>query len=109
MQKIKEHYHKITDDHSEFDLVYWQAQGPKAIFKAAEDLIKDYFYQMGKAPLRVDVLMSAAGIAFEESIRDRIYSIRGFQVMLGSDLAELYGVETKRLNEAVRRNKDLTG
>jgi hypothetical protein len=44
---------------------------------------------------------------FDESIiRDRIYSIRGFQVMLDSDLAELYGVETKRLNEAVKRNKE---
>jgi len=40
----------------------------------------------------------------EDIIRDRIYSIRGFQVMLDSDLAELYGVETKRLNEAVKRN-----
>jgi len=45
-------------------------------------------------------------IKFEESIRDRIYSIRGYQVMLDSDLAELYGVETKRLNEAVKRNKE---
>ncbi|MBU4486358.1 MAG: hypothetical protein KKD38_05465 [Candidatus Delongbacteria bacterium] len=35
MQKIKEKYHRITDDHSEFDLVYWQAQGSKAIFYAA--------------------------------------------------------------------------
>jgi phage regulator Rha-like protein len=43
-------------------------------------------------------------VKFEESIRDKIYSIRGFQVMLDSDLAELYGVETKRLNEAVKRN-----
>jgi len=44
---------------------------------------------------------------FDESIiRDRIYSIRGYQVMLDSDLAELYGVETKRLNEAVKRNKE---
>jgi len=43
-------------------------------------------------------------VKFEESIRDRIYSIRGFQVMLDRDLAELYGVETKRLNEAVKRN-----
>jgi len=42
---------------------------------------------------------------FDESIiRDRIYSIRGFQVMLDRDLAELYGVETKRINEAVKRN-----
>ncbi|HAQ62463.1 TPA: hypothetical protein DCR49_10780 [Candidatus Delongbacteria bacterium] len=47
MQKIKEKYHKITDDHSEFDLVYWQAQGSKAIFKAAEGMIKDYFLIRG--------------------------------------------------------------
>ena len=45
-------------------------------------------------------------VKFEESVRDRIYSIRGYQVMLDSDLAELYGVETKRLNEAVKRNKE---
>ncbi|MBU4485371.1 MAG: ORF6N domain-containing protein [Candidatus Delongbacteria bacterium] len=42
---------------------------------------------------------------FDESIiRDRIYSIRGFQVMLDSDLAELYEVEVKYLNRAVKRN-----
>jgi hypothetical protein len=42
---------------------------------------------------------------FDEGvIRDRIYSIRGFQVMLDRDLAELYGVETKILNKAVKRN-----
>lgn len=32
---------------------------------------KEYFYQMGKAPLRVDVLMSAAGIEFEEAWNNR--------------------------------------
>jgi hypothetical protein len=37
-------------------------------------------------------------------IEERIFTIRGLQVMLDSDLAELYGVETKRLNEQVRRN-----
>ena len=45
-------------------------------------------------------------VNFEESIRDRIYSIRGYQVMLDSDLAELYGVKTKVLNQAVKRNID---
>ncbi len=35
-----------------------------------------------------------------------IYLIRGEKVMLDSDLAELYGIETKRLNEQVRRNMD---
>ncbi|MDD4205181.1 MAG: ORF6N domain-containing protein, partial [Candidatus Delongbacteria bacterium] len=43
---------------------------------------------------------------FEESIREKIYSFRGFQVMLDRDLAELYGVETKVLNQAVKRNKE---
>jgi phage regulator Rha-like protein len=39
-----------------------------------------------------------------ERIERAILSIRGEKVMLDSDLAELYGVETKRLNEQVRRN-----
>ncbi|MBI3291814.1 MAG: ORF6N domain-containing protein [Elusimicrobia bacterium] len=37
------------------------------------------------------------------NIENRIYVIRGQQVMLDSDLAELYGVETRVLNQAVRR------
>ena len=41
-----------------------------------------------------------------EDLKSRIYIVRGQQVMLDRDLAELYGVETKRLNEAVRRNID---
>lgn len=39
-----------------------------------------------------------------ERIERAIFSIRGEKMMLDSDLAELYGVETKRLNEQVRRN-----
>lgn len=39
-----------------------------------------------------------------EEIRTRIHVIRGRQVMLDKDLAELYGVETKVLNQAVKRN-----
>jgi ORF6N domain len=38
-------------------------------------------------------------------IQQKIYEIRGHKVMLDFDLAELYNVETKRLKEAVRRNK----
>lgn len=37
-------------------------------------------------------------------IQSLIYVIRGKQVMLDSDLAMLYQVETKRLNESVKRN-----
>ena len=40
----------------------------------------------------------------DEAIISKIYLIRGQKVMLDRDLAELYGVETKRLKEAVRRN-----
>ena len=39
-----------------------------------------------------------------EDIKSRIYTIRGVQVMLDSDLAELYQVETFNLNKAVKRN-----
>lgn len=41
----------------------------------------------------------------QREVRDLIYTVRGVQVMLDSDLAMLYQVETKRINEAVRRNK----
>ena len=37
-------------------------------------------------------------------IKNLIYEIRGYKGMLDSDLADLYGVPTKRLNEAVKRN-----
>ncbi|MGI6394658.1 MAG: ORF6N domain-containing protein [bacterium] len=39
-----------------------------------------------------------------DEIKSRIFTVRGVQVILDSDLAKLYGVETKRLNEQVRRN-----
>ena len=42
----------------------------------------------------------------ETNITDIIYTIRGKQVMLDSDLASLYQVTTKRLNEQVSRNKN---
>ena len=38
------------------------------------------------------------------SVQDMIYEIRGQRVMFDRDLAQLYGVEVKRLNEAVKRN-----
>src|SRR5579863_4054870 len=39
-----------------------------------------------------------------QTIRQKIYEIRGQKVMLDFDLAELYGEETKALNQAVKRN-----
>jgi phage regulator Rha-like protein len=40
----------------------------------------------------------------EEKVISKIYFIRGQKIMLDKDLAELYGVETKVFNQAVRRN-----
>lgn len=39
-------------------------------------------------------------------IVEKIYVIRGAKVMLDRDLAEMYGVETRRLKEQVSRNKE---
>ncbi len=45
-------------------------------------------------------------IVEQEKIEGIIYEIRGVQVMLDSDLANLYQVETKRVNEAVKNNQE---
>ena len=48
----------------------------------------------------------SAGVAVidEQSIRDKIYVVRGVQVMLDFELAEIYGYTTKRFNEQVKNN-----
>jgi hypothetical protein len=45
-------------------------------------------------------------IMIDERITNKIYGIRGYNVMLDSDLAELYQVETKVLNQSVSRHLD---
>ena len=42
----------------------------------------------------------------QQHIENRIFTIRGKQVMFDRDLAEMYQVEVKRLNEQVKRNID---
>lgn len=44
--------------------------------------------------------------SIDDSIKTKIYTIRGMQVILDRDLAELYGVETKVFNQAVKRNEN---
>lgn len=46
------------------------------------------------------------GTLNENNIKDKIHTLRGIQVMLDGDLANLYEVETKQINRAVRRNKE---
>ncbi len=45
-------------------------------------------------------------ILSDDIVVNKIYEIRNLKVMLDSDLAELYGVETKVLNQAVKRNME---
>jgi hypothetical protein len=45
-------------------------------------------------------------ILHDENIISKIYFLRGQKVMLDKDLAEIYGIETKRMKEAVRRNAE---
>jgi hypothetical protein len=49
-------------------------------------------------------IMTGIAAITQETIQSQIFTIRGKQVMMDRDLAILYGVETKRLNEQVRRN-----
>ena len=53
------------------------------------------------APINEDLNVEKYGV---ENIKNLIYNIRGKQVMLDSDVAKLYHYETRRINEAVRRN-----
>ena len=46
-------------------------------------------------------------VVTEQLIVNKIYFIRGQKVMLDEDLADLYQVATKRLNEQVKRNTEL--
>lgn len=48
--------------------------------------------------------MNELTIIDNQTIQNKIYTIRGVQVMVDRDLALLYGVETRRLNEQVKRN-----
>jgi hypothetical protein len=43
---------------------------------------------------------------FQENIENKIYTFRGVKVMLDRDLAKLYQVETRRINEQVKRNME---
>ena len=51
-------------------------------------------------------IKSASQVVPEEVIMNKIFLIRGHKVMLDRDLAELYGVLTKRLKEQVKRNTE---
>ncbi|NLC88750.1 MAG: ORF6N domain-containing protein [Clostridiaceae bacterium] len=49
---------------------------------------------------------NALALSEDNQIQNLIYTVRGKQVLIDSDLAVLYQVSTKRLNEQVARNKN---
>jgi hypothetical protein len=51
-------------------------------------------------------MQNSSDLIIEDRITRSIYLIRNQKVMMDSDLAEMYGVETKVLNQAVKRNLD---
>ena len=59
---------------------------------------------------RDDVVLVESEKAFlpvlQSEVQNKIVSLRGCDVIADADVAELYGVETKRVNEAVRNNPD---
>ena len=67
-----------------------------------------WFFPFFFVPLHLILIVNV--ILFEptmdelENIRNKIYEIRGQRVILDRDIAVFYGVETKRLNEKVKRN-----
>ena len=62
--------------------------------KSADEVAKSDYFENGETVLD------------QNGIESLILTIRGKQVMIDRDLAELYGVETKRLNEQVKRNRE---
>lgn len=59
-------------------------------------------------PKKAEIVQSSLSMSSiaVQSVQQRIFIVRGLQVMLDRDLAQLYGVETKVLNQAVKRNKE---
>ena len=51
-----------------------------------------------------DSIQVVVELTDDDFIKSRIFTVRGIQVVLDRDLAELYGVQTKALNQAVKRN-----
>lgn len=56
-------------------------------------------------PIYINLMKTESISIPSETIISKIFFIRGKKVMFDKDLAELYGVETRQLNQAVKRNK----
>jgi len=54
--------------------------------------------------MKKQAIQQSVSLVPVEIIQSKIYLIRGHKIMLDKELAELYGVSTKRLKQQVRRN-----
>ena len=61
---------------------------------------------MSGRPAAAPAAESSGSLVPSEAVERRILAIRSCRVLLDADLAELYGVPTKRLNQQVNRNRD---
>ena len=67
----------------------------------------DYIEHQDKGELVANCdLLQNDEVVVTTPVESRIMSIRGKQIMIDRDLAELYGVETRVLNQAVKRNME---
>ena len=55
---------------------------------------------------KAEKLKNEIAIVDEKSVRDKIYVVRGIQVMLDFELAEIYGFTTSAFNQQVKRNSE---
>ena len=81
-----------------------------SIYNNILDTAKQMFYTIyslkeGRENMEENKLINSDELSNEE-IKNLIYTIRGKQVMLDSDVARLYHYETRRINEAVKRNTE---
>ena len=59
-----------------------------------------------ETPKPTKVIPNDVQTGYIDNIKNVIYEIRGQKVMLDRDLASIYGVETRALNQAVKRNAE---
>lgn len=85
-----------------FQVVPQQIKGKKC--KKVLDTCKQMFYNICNLKERWDIMEEKDLVIENEEIKNLIYTIRGKQVMLDSDVAGLYHYETRRINETVKRN-----
>lgn len=73
-------------------------------FEVAICDLKRISWEMNDLAEKTEVNVPVIVNSTEDKIENLIHCVRGQQVMIDSDLAMLYNVETKRLNESVKRN-----